>query len=112
MKGYQTTLFTRLDEKHDGEPLSEWIMKMAKQIGFRGATILAASEGFGRSGKIHSSHIFDLTDQPQEIVLTGDVSQTEALFDLFRSQNIKIPFIRTLVEYGVLGVAEYSIQDH
>lgn len=103
MQGFQITFFTRLDQKHGNQILSEWLMLSARELGIRGATIFAASEGFGRDKKIHAGHFFELGDQPQEIVVTASEEQTAKLFSLLKAEKVDISYIKTPVEFGSTG---------
>ncbi|HYA75998.1 MAG TPA: DUF190 domain-containing protein, partial [Burkholderiaceae bacterium] len=47
MNGYQITFFTQQDRRHHGKPLADWLVHLAKDMDLRGATLIAASEGFG-----------------------------------------------------------------
>lgn len=105
MRGFQITFFTRLDKKHGNTMLSEWLMLAARDLGIRGATIFAASEGFGRDKKIHAGHFFELGDQPQEIVITATEEETSQLFALIESENITLSYIKMPVEFGTTGQA-------
>ena len=103
MIGYQLSFFTNQDHKHHGKPVAEWIIEHARKIEIRGATLLNASEGFGRHRRIHSTHFFDLSDQPQEVVLAVTEDEANKLFDLIAKEKIKIFYIKTKVEFGTLG---------
>lgn len=103
MQGFQITFFTRLDQKHGNDMLSEWLMISAKELGIHGATIFAASEGFGRDKKIHAAHFFELGDQPQEIVITASEEQTAKLLSLLKAEKVDISYIKTSVEFGTTG---------
>lgn len=74
MQGFQITFFTRLDQKHGDQLLSEWLMLSARELGIRGATIFAASE-----------------------------EQTAKLFSLLKAEKIDISYIKTPVEFGSTG---------
>ena len=103
MNGYQITFFTQQDRKHAGKPLSEWLIQLARQLGLRGATLLAAAEGFGHSGRMHSAHFFELTDQPQEVVMMVTEEQASALFARLQAEKVALFYAKTPVEFGVIG---------
>ncbi len=69
MNGYQITLFTQEDRQLKGKPVGDWLIRLAREMGLRGATLLAAGEGLGHHGRIHSSHFLELADQPLEVVM-------------------------------------------
>ncbi|MFO6133202.1 DUF190 domain-containing protein, partial [Pseudomonas aeruginosa] len=54
MQGYQLTFITQQGRCHQGQPICDWLLQEARRLGVRGATALAASEGFGQSGRLHS----------------------------------------------------------
>lgn len=106
MKGYQITFFTQLNKRHHGMPLADWLVQTAKEMGMPGATLIAASEGFGRHRRIHSAHFFELAEQPQEIQLAASESDTERLFTRLKGEGVHLFYVKNLVEFGTLGDAE------
>ena len=66
MKGYMVVFFTQQNRRYQGKMLGEWIVDVAKEMGLRGATLCTGIEGFGHTGKLHSSHFFELADQIQD----------------------------------------------
>jgi uncharacterized protein len=100
MHGYQITFFTVQDRKHGHMPLSEWLMQEAKKLG-GGATIIAASEGFGRSQKMHSAGFIDLADQPIEIKMVLSQKETDQLFSLIQKEHIDVFYTKLPIEFGM-----------
>lgn len=56
MKGFLVIFFTQQNRRHRGKMLGDWLVDLAKEMGLRGATLATGIEGFGHSGKLHSSH--------------------------------------------------------
>ena len=105
MQGYQLTFFTQQDHQHHGKSLAHWLVEEARAMGIGGATLLAASEGFGHHRRIHSVHFFELTDQPLEVVMAVSVEEADRLFARLKAENIRIFYSKTPVEYGMTGEA-------
>lgn len=103
MQGYQLTFFTQQDKRHAGCPLGEWILDSACRLGIRGATLLAATEGFGRRHKLHSSHFFELADQPLEITMAVSEEEAQQLMNLLRQEKVHLFYTKAPIEFGVLG---------
>ncbi|HLA35364.1 MAG TPA: DUF190 domain-containing protein [Rhodocyclaceae bacterium] len=103
MKGYQISFFTQQDRRHHHKPLAEWLMLTARDLGLRGATVVAASEGYGQHRRVHSAHFFELADQPQEVVLVATEAETERLFARLKNEGVHLFYVKTPVEFGVLG---------
>ncbi len=105
MKGYQITFFTQQDRRHKHQPMAEWLMLAARDLGVRGATIVAGSEGYGQHRRIHSAHFFELADQPQEVVMAVSEEEAKRLFDFLEAEAVHLFYVKTPVEFGVIGAA-------
>ncbi|HEY4210277.1 MAG TPA: DUF190 domain-containing protein [Steroidobacteraceae bacterium] len=106
MNGYQISFFTEQNQQHEGKPVGEWLLALARELRLYGATLWSATEGFGRSGRMHSAHFFELADQPQEVVMSATTEQTEALFARLRESGIELSYVKCPVEFGTLGERE------
>lgn len=103
MKGYQITFFTQQDHRHHNKPVAEWLMLKARDLGIRGVTVVAASEGYGQHRRIHSAHFFELADQPQEIVMAVSEEEAQRLFEFLEKEGVHLLYVKAPVEFGVLG---------
>ncbi len=104
MQGFQLSFFTEQNRKHAGKPLGEWLLQEARRLGVGGATLIAASEGFGHGGKLHTSHFFELADQPIEITMAVKAEDADRLFARLREESIEIFYVKTAIEFGTTGV--------
>lgn len=100
MQGFQLSFFTQQDRSHQRKPLGEWLIETAHQLGIRGATLFAASEGFGHDHKIHAARFFELTDQPIEITMAVTTEEADKVFEILRKEKIKIFYTKTPIEFG------------
>ena len=105
MQGFQITFFTQQDRRHGHTPLAEWLLLEAQKLGLRGGTLVAAAEGFGHHGKLHSAHFFELADQPLEVTLAASAADTERLFQRLRAQQIDVFYVKTPIEFGMSSEA-------
>lgn len=103
MHGYQITFFTQQDRRHRHQPMAEWLMLVARDLGLRGATVFAASEGYGQHRRVHSAHFFDLADQPQEVVMAVSEDEAADLFTYLEEEGVHLFYVKAPVEFGVLG---------
>lgn len=90
MRGNQITFFTQQDRRHQGKLLGEWLVLLARELNLPGATLIAGSEGFGYHRRIHSSHFFELADQPQEIHIAVNEEDTERLFVRLKKEAVHL----------------------
>lgn len=103
MKGYLVIFFSQQNRRYQGKMLGEWIVDVAKEMGLRGATLCTGIEGFGHTGKLHSSHFFELADQPTEIRMAITEEESERLFKRLEAEEISVFYIITPIEMGTVG---------
>lgn len=101
--GYQITFFTQQNRRHKGKPLADWLVHCAHELGIAGATVVPGSEGFGHHGRIHSARFFELADQPLEVQMVVTSAEAEHLFERLKAEGVHLFYVRTPVEFGVLG---------
>ncbi len=103
MQGYQLTFFTQQGRTHGALPITDWLLKEAKSLGIRGATVNAAQSGYGRDGKYRSSRFFELGDQPMEVTMAVGEEEAERLFARINEENLKIFYMKIPAEFGITG---------
>jgi len=103
MQGYQLTFFTQQDRMHGRHGLADWLVEEARRLGIGGATLIAAAEGFGHHGKMHSARFFELADQPLEVAMAVSAEEADRLFLRLREEGINIFYVKTPIEYGMTG---------
>lgn len=103
MDGFQLTFFTQQDRRHDGLPLAQWLIEEARRQRIRGATLVSANEGFGRSGRLHAARFFELADQPQEVTMVVTADEVERFFACLRAERVQLFYVKTAIEFGMLG---------
>ena len=103
MNGYQVSFITVQGHRHDGRPMAEWLLQLALEMKLRGATLIPASEGFGRHRRIHSAHFFELADQPVEVVMAVTEEESARLFERLRAEGVHLFYVKTPVEFGEIG---------
>ena len=103
MRGYQITFFTQQSQKHAHQPVADWLVHTAMELGLRGATVAAASAGFGQHHHLHSAHFFELADQPQMITMVVSEDEAAQLFQRLDALSCEVFFVKTAVEFGAVG---------
>jgi len=102
-QGYQITFFTHQNSRHKGKQISDWMTSLVQELGLRGASIHAGGESFARGGRVHSAHFFELSDQPVEILMAVTTEEATRLFDRLEAEGVHPFYVKTPVEFGVLG---------
>ena len=67
-------------DKHEGTPLYEAIVRLLRERGFAGATVLRGIMGFGASARVHTEKILQLSmDLPLVIECVDDEEKIRSL---------------------------------
>jgi PII-like signaling protein len=76
-------IFIGEDDKYEGMPLYEWIVRKARESGLAGATVLRGLEGFGAHSRLHTAKILRLsTDLPIVVEIVDTEKKIEAFLPL------------------------------
>lgn len=103
MEGYRIVFSTIRGRKHENEYIKDWLIKKAKELQISGVTVLNAELGYGRDNKIHSSHFFELTDEPEEIIMHVTQKQCDKLFEEISNSKLLIFYSKTKAEFGFVS---------
>lgn len=101
MNGYLLTFYTQQDRSIHGQPIGQWLVEQAKAVGIHGATLVAASEGFGHDKKLHSVHFFELTDQPIEVSMAISGIDAMKIFTALKHNQVNVFYTMMPIEYGM-----------
>jgi hypothetical protein len=73
-------IFIGESDTNDGRPLYQAIVETLRREGLAGATVLRGIEGFGKSSRLHTSHILRLSeDLPIVIECVDSAERIEAI---------------------------------
>jgi PII-like signaling protein len=78
-------------------------MDIAKSLDIKGLTTTVGVEGVGRDGRLHSAHFIEMSDQPVEVTMAVTNAQCAALLELLEKNQANIFYVKTAVEFGVVG---------
>lgn len=102
MKGIHLRFYTYENRKHGGALLYDWLLARARELGVHGGSAFRAIAGFGRHGRLHEQHFFELAGDVPVLVefILGD-DQADALIDLLRREKIHLFYARVATEFDV-----------
>ena len=101
MQGFKLTFFTQQDRSVHGQSVAVWLIEQAKNIGIRGATLTAATEGFGHDKKLYSAHFFELAEQPLQVTMAVTPDEADQMFALLKQEGINIFYTQAAIEFGM-----------
>jgi PII-like signaling protein len=103
-EGKLLRIFIGEKDKHEGKPLSEVILQMAKKEGLAGATAFKGFEGFGAKSHMHTAKLLRLSeDLPVLIEIVDSAEKIDAFIPqmdlvikegLVTSEKVEVVFYR------------------
>jgi PII-like signaling protein len=104
MQGVYLNFYVQEKRRHHGILAYEWLLEEAKKLGIHGGSAFRAIAGFGRHGKLHEEHFFELAgDVSVEVgfALTGE--EADKLLAHLASEKLRMFYLRVPLEMGVVG---------
>ena len=87
--------------KHGGRLLHEWVLEEAQRIGIPGGSVFRAVAGYGRHGRLHEEHFFELAgDLPMMVEFVGEAGMLDTLLQRLAGERLSVFYIRLPVESG------------
>jgi PII-like signaling protein len=105
-QGSQITVFASRNERKGHQQVADWILKIASNLGIRGATIIDASEGVDSHGGMHAARFLELTDQPVAVVIVAEDERITALLAELGKGGVRLFYTRMPIEFGFLGESQ------
>lgn len=88
------------DDKHDGMPLYEAIVKKCRELDIAGATVYRGIEGFGASTRIHRANFWSLSsDAPIMVTVIDSEEKIQQL----------IPVLDKMVDEGLIAMSNVEV---
>ena len=85
----------------------EWLLEEARKLGLRGGSAFRAVAGFGRHGRLHEEHFFELAgDLPVEVGFALTADEADRFVAHVRDQGLNLFYLRVPVELGFTESAE------
>jgi hypothetical protein len=100
-EGKLLRIFIGENDKHEGLPLFEWIVRTAREQGLAGATVLRGMEGFGAHSRLHTAKILRLSSDLPVIV---EIVDTEEKIESF------LPLIDDAIGEGLATVEKVEVR--
>ncbi len=101
MQGTYLKLFVPEELRLHSALLYEWILKQAEAIGIPGGSAVRAMAGFGRHGRLHEQHFFELAGQLPIILEFFATEETiNQLLELLKAENSSLFYIKFNAEAG------------
>jgi len=103
MQGVYLKLYMSQSVRHGNKLAYEWVLEKAHEIGIKGGSVFRAVAGFGRHGRMHEEHFFELADDlPVSVEFATSENQARELLDIVASEQVSVFYVLQPAEYGSL----------
>lgn len=100
-EGHLLRIFIGESDRHERQPLYQWIVRTARREGLAGATVMRGIEGFGGNSRVHSAKFLRLSaDLPVVVEIVDTIDKIEAF----------LPVIDNAVTGGLVTVEKAHIR--
>ena len=106
MKGIHLRFYTYESRKHGGALLYEWLLEFARRHGVHGGSAFRAIAGYGRHGRLHEQHFFELAgDVPVLVEFICGETEADALIASLRGEQVHLFYARIESEFDCIEPA-------
>ena len=104
MQGIYLKFYVQESSRHHGKLTYEWLLEQARALGIKGGSAFRAIAGFGRHGRLHEEHFFELAgDVPVQVGFALKEVDAERLLEFLAFEQLNLFYLRLPVEIGVTG---------
>ena len=104
MQGVYLKFYVQESRRHHGILAYEWLLETAKKLGIQGGSAFRAIAGYGRHGKLHEEHFFELAgDLSVEVGFALTDDEARKLLDHLAGEKLRMVYIKLPLEMGVVG---------
>lgn len=100
-EGHLLRIFVGESDKHEGIPLYEWIVRVAREQGLAGATVLRGIQGFGAHSRVHTAKILRLSE---DLPIVIEIIDTQEKIERF------LPWIDAAIPEGLATLEKVQIR--
>lgn len=104
MQGVYLKFYVQESRRHHGVLAYEWLLEQARQLGLAGGSAFRAIAGYGRHGRLHEEHFFELAgDLPVEVGFALSEDDAKRLLDHLAHEKLSMFYIKVPLEMGMVG---------
>jgi hypothetical protein len=100
-EGKLLRIFIGENDKYEGHPLYEWIVRRAREHGLAGATVLRGLEGFGAHSRLHTAKILRLSS---DLPIVVEIVDTQEKIESF------LPLVDAAIGEGLATVERVEVR--
>lgn len=106
MQGVYLKFYVQESRRHHGVLAYEWLLEQARKIGIPGGSAFRAIAGYGRDGRLHEEHFFELAgDVPIEVGFALGNEDAQRLLAHLAGEKLNLFYIKLPLEMGQVADA-------
>jgi PII-like signaling protein len=104
MQGIYLKFYVQEKHRHHGILAYEWLLEQARAHGIHGGSAFRAIAGYGRHGRLHEEHFFELAgDLSVEVGFVLSEEQAQGFLAQLADEKLRLFYIKVPLEMGVVG---------
>jgi len=104
MQGVYLKFYVQEKRRHHGILAYEWLLEQAQKLGIHGGSAFRAIAGYGRHGRLHEEHFFELAgDLSVEVGFALTEDEAGRLLAHLAGEKLQMFYIKLPLEMGVVG---------
>jgi len=104
MQGIYLKFYVQEKHRHHGILAYEWLLEQARTHGIHGGSAFRAIAGYGRHGRLHEEHFFELAgDLSVEVGFVLSEEQAQGFLAQLADEKLRLFYIKVPLEMGVVG---------
>jgi len=104
MPGVYLKFYVQEKRRHHGILAYEWLLQQAQKLGIHGGSAFRAIAGYGRHGRLHEEHFFELAgDLSVEVGFALSEEEAQRLLAHLAGEKLQMFYIKLPLEMGVVG---------
>lgn len=104
MQGVYLKFYVQERRRHHGILAYEWLLETARGLGIHGGSAFRAIAGFGRDGKLHEEHFFELAgDVSVEVGFALTEDEAQRLLEHLAGEKLRMFYFKLPLEMGTVG---------
>ena len=104
MQGVYLKFYVQENRRHHGILAYEWLLEEARKLGVHGGSAFRAIAGYGRHGRLHEEHFFELAgDLSVEVGFVLTEEEAQRLLAHLATEQLKLFYIKVPLEMGIVG---------
>lgn len=98
------TFFVAENQRHGGQPVYQWLLRQAADLGLPGGSAMRAVAGFGRHRVLHEAHFYELAGElPMEVMFVASHEQARRLVDAVAAAGMALVYCLVPAQSGITG---------